>query len=313
MKYVELPLDKIKISDDQPRQDFNEESLKQLAESIKEVGQLQPIIVQKKGDEYVLISGERRYRAISGENDRKKIAAVILENKLNEETLRQIQLIENLQRQDLNPLERAVSIQRFIDDNQLTKKDASEKLGVPRTTLTEWLNILEVGEEYQKEVLDDDSPLSLSHISLAKALANRTGDPTKKKSLLNSILQYNLSRKETKNVINLFHNYLHMSMKEATAAILLKREKQKMYEKMKKQKGGNNSQNPVKSMINSLSNTGERIEDVMEEVGNLDEDEEETVLNHFLYIYQLMEIMIPEVGEYEVEELIQKIKEGSIN
>ena len=313
MKYVELPLDKIKISDDQPRQDFNEESLKQLAESIKEVGQLQPIIVQKKGDEYVLISGERRYRAISGENDRKKIAAVILENKLNEETLRQIQLIENLQRQDLNPLERAVSIQRFIDDNQLTKKDASEKLGVPRTTLTEWLNILEVGEEYQKEVLDDDSPLSLSHISLAKALANRTGDPTKKKSLLNSILQYNLSRKETKNVINLFHNYLHMSMKEATAAILLKREKQKMYEKMNNQKGGNNSQNPVKSMINSLSNTGERIEDVMEEVGNLDEDEEETVLNHFLYIYQLMEIMIPEVGEYEVEELIQKIKEGSIN
>ena len=310
MEFQKIPLDKIKVSDTQPRQNFDEERLSQLAESINEVGQLQPIIVQKKGDYYQLISGERRYRAIKGERD--KIAAVILEDDLQEENLRQIQLIENLQRQDLNPLERAVSIQGFIDDNDLTKKDASNKLGVPRTTMTEWLNILDVGEKYQQEVLDEDSPLSLSHISLAKALANRTGDPTKKKSLLNSILKYNLSRKETKEVIDLFHNYLHMSMEEATAAVLLKREKQKMYEKMSEKNESSNKQNPVRGMIKSLSNTGDKIEKVMSKVGRLNDEEEEAVLDHFLYIYQLMEIMIPDIEKFEVEELIQKIKKGSM-
>jgi ParB family chromosome partitioning protein len=312
MKYVEIPLDKIKLSKEQPRQEFDEERLKQLAESIKEVGQLQPIIVQKKGDEYTLISGERRYRAIKKEKARKKIAAVVLEGELKKENLRQIQLIENLQRQDLNPLERAISIQRFIDDNELTKKDASKKIGVPRTTLTEWLNILDVGENYQKEVLDEDSPLSLSHITLATALANRTGDPTKKKSLLNSILQYNLNRRETKQIIDLFHNYLHLGMDEAVAAVLLKRERQKMYEKMNQDDKDRNAKNPVKTLINSLNNTGEKIEEVMAEVGSLDKDEKETVLDHFLYIYQLMEIMIPGVEKYETDELIQKVKEGSL-
>ena len=207
MQLSNLSISDIKIEEGQPRKLFDEEKLKELANSIKEVGQLQPIIVKKDGEKYQLISGERRYRAIKNKGTQDKISAVILDEDLTESTIHQIQLVENLQRQDLNAVERAQSIQKFIDSNNLTKKDAAKKLGVPRTTLTEWLTILEVDKKYQDEVLDDDSPLSLSHISLARGLANKTGDPTKIKSILNNVLKYNLSRKETKEIIKLFQNY----------------------------------------------------------------------------------------------------------
>lgn len=312
MNFANISLDQIEAGTGQPRQEFDQERLIELASSIKEVGQLQPIIVKKIDDRYLLISGERRYRAIKDEGGKDKIAALILDQDLREDTLRQIQLVENLQRQDLNPLERARSIQKFIDDNNLTKKDAGEKLGVPRTTLTEWLNILEVEPPYQKEVLDEDSPLSISHISLARGLANRTGDPTKLKSLMNKIIKYHLSRRETKEIVDLFHNYLYMSMDEAVAAILLKRERQKMYDKLHKNKN-NNSTKPVKTLLSSLNKAGKNIEKVMAEVGKLKEDQKETVIDQFLYIYQLMEIMIPDIAEKDLKKLIDNIKQNNRN
>lgn len=312
MEFENIPLSDIKIDEGQPREEFDEERLKQLANSIKEVGQLQPIIVKKIGENYLLISGERRYRAIKENGKKDKIAALIFSEDIKEDTLRQIQLVENLQRQDLNAIERAKSIQRFIDDNNLTKKAASKKLGVPRTTLTEWLTILEVQERYQKEVIKEDSPLSLSHISLARGLANKTGDPSKTKDLLNSVLKFNLSRSETKEIIKLFHNYLHMSMDEAVAAILLKRERQKISKKLNEENGKSSSK-PVKTLINSLNKTGQNIEKVMSEIGNLEQEQQEDVLDQFLYIYQLMEIMIPKIKEENISELIEKIKIENFN
>lgn len=307
MEFEYIPLSDIKIVEGQPREEFDEERLKQLANSIREVGQLQPVIVKKDKNKYRLISGERRYRAIKENGKKDKIAALIFSENITQDTLHQIQLVENLQRQDLNALERAISIQRFIEDNDLTKKAASKKLGVPRTTLTEWLTILEVDEKYQKEVIKEDSPLSLSHVSLARGLANKTGDPSKTKSLLNNILKFNLSRSETKEIIKLFHNYLHMSMDEAVAAILLKRERQKISKKLNKDNGKSSSK-PVKTLVNSLNKTGQNIEKVMSEIGNLDKKQQEDVLDQFLYIYQLMEIMIPKIKEENVNELIEKIK-----
>ncbi|HKL76034.1 MAG TPA: ParB/RepB/Spo0J family partition protein [Halanaerobiales bacterium] len=312
MEFENIPLNDIEIDEGQPREEFDEERLKQLANSIKEVGQLQPIIVKKNGEKFSLISGERRYRAIKENGKKDKIAALIFSEDIKEDTLRQIQLVENLQRQDLNAIERAKSIQRFIDDNNLTKKAASKKLGVPRTTLTEWLTILEVQERYQKEVIKEDSPLSLSHISLARGLANKTGDPSKTKSLLNNVLKFNLSRSETKEIIKLFHNYLHMSMDEAVAAILLKRERKKISEKLN-ENNGKSSSKPVKTLINSLNKTGQNIEKVMSEVGNLGQEQQEDVLDQFLYIYQLMEIMIPKMKDENISELIEKIKIENFN
>jgi len=228
MEFVKIPLQEIEIDTGQPRKDFDQKSLKQLANSIKEVGQLQPIIVSKKDDGFLLVAGERRYRAVKKNNKKGEIAAVILEEDTDE---KQIQLIENLQREDLNALERAKSINRYIKENELSKKAASKKLGIPRTTLTEWLYILEVKPFYQQAVLDEDSSLTLSHISLARGLASRTGDPSKLQDLLDGVLKYNFSSSETKEIVDLFHDYLHLSMEEAFDTILLKRE-QKKYDKI---------------------------------------------------------------------------------
>jgi ParB family chromosome partitioning protein len=257
MKYKEIALSEIESRPEQVRQDFSKKRIDSLAKSIAEVGQLQPIVVQKKDDHYLLIAGERRLRAVK--KDRKdKIAAVIFEEDISPDKFRQIQLIENLQRQDLNPLERAISINKFIENNNLSKKDAAEKLGVARTTLTLWLNILEMKEKYQKEVLKEDSPITLSHLSLAHALSSKTGDPNKANQLLDAVIKYNMSRKETQAVIDLFYKYLHIPMDEAVSAVLLKRERLKMKDYWDEGSRGYN-RNPVSKLFRSFSNINDNL------------------------------------------------------
>lgn len=306
MIVVTIPVNRIRISKKQPRQFFNEESLKQLADSIQEVGQLQPVLVMKKDDNYLLIAGERRLRAIK-KNKEKMIAAVILEEDTTEEVLRQIQLIENLQRENLNPLERAISIKHFIDENSLTKKEAGEKLGVPRTTLTEWLNILDVPDKYQQAVIDEDSPLSLSHITLARGLVSRTGDPTKLKQLLDNVLKYNLSRVETKEITEIYNRYLHISMEEALAAILLKRERQNLLNRVATRNNGKSDSKNLGNLITSFNNLGNILEKTMERVGTIEKDVKNDLVEEFLYIYQLLGIMIPELKDDKLETLVEAI------
>lgn len=306
MKYKEIALNDIKSRPEQVRQDFSEERITSLAKSIAEVGQLQPIVVQKKEDHYLLIAGERRLRAVK--KDRKdKIAAVIFEDDISPEKFRQIQLIENLQRQDLNPLERAISINKFIEANNLSKKDAAEKLGVARTTLTLWLNILEMKEKYQQEVLKDDSPITLSHLSLAHALASKTGDPNKANQLLDAVIKYNLSRKESQAVIDLFYKYLHIPMEEAVSAVLLKRERLKMKDYWD-DGTKNQNRNPVRKLFRSFSNINDNIEEFMEEEGNIPEEDRSDLLDEFLYLYQIMGILIPDLKDKDLKSLMKELK-----
>ncbi|PUU87127.1 MULTISPECIES: ParB/RepB/Spo0J family partition protein [Halanaerobium] len=306
MKYKEISLREIESRPDQVRQNFSEARIDSLAKSIAEVGQLQPIIVQKKDNHYLLIAGERRLRAVKKE-EREKIAAVILEAEVSPEKFRQIQLIENLQRQDLNPLERATSINKFMEANNLSKKDAAEKLGVARTTLTLWLNILEMKEKYQKEVLKEDSPITLSHLSLAHALSSKTGDPNKANQLLDAVIKHNLSRKETQEVLDLFYKYLHIPMEEAVAAVLLKRERMKMKEYWDVD-SDKNSHNPVRKLFRSFSNINDNLEEFMEVEGNLPEEDREELLNEFLYLYQIMGILIPDLKDKSLASLVTDIK-----
>ncbi|MFW6380913.1 MAG: ParB/RepB/Spo0J family partition protein [Bacillota bacterium] len=306
MEFTRIPVERIRPCPEQPRTNFDEDRLQELAESIKEVGQLQPVIVKKSGDEYLLIAGERRYRAIRDNNQQREIAAVILEDEISDQSLRQIQLVENLQREDLDPMERALSIRDFIENNELTKKEGSNKLGIPRTTLTEWLNILEVKEEYQQAVLDNDSSLTLSHISLSKGLASKTGDPTKQNQLLDAVLKYNLTRNETKEVINLFYKYLHLSMDEAIGAILIKREHHEY--RLDKSEDEDNSQ-PASRLLSLLNRLGESLERIMDEQqGEFSEQARHKLLDEFVYVYQLLEIMVPELKNKSLSQLIEEIK-----
>lgn len=304
MEYKEILVEKIKSRPEQVRTDFSAERIDSLAKSIAEVGQLQPIVVQKKDNNYLLIAGERRLRAVK-KDKKDKIAAVILNN-VSPEKFRQIQLIENLQRQDLNPLERAISINQFMQDNNLNKKDTAKKLGVPRTTLTLWLNILEMKSKYQKEVLKDDSPITLSHLSLAHGLASRTGDPSKANELLDAVIKYNLSRKECQAAIDLFYKYLHLPMEEVVSAILLKRDRLKMKDYWDDDK--NKNRNPVRRLFRSFSNMNDNLEEFMETEGDLAEADQEDLLDEFLYLYQIMGILIPDLKEKDISLLLDEIK-----
>lgn len=305
MKYKKIKVENITSKPEQVRSCFSKEKIARLAKSIAEVGQLQPIVVQKKEKNYILIAGERRLRAVK-KDKQDKIAAVIFEEEISPEKFRQIQLIENLQRQDLNPLERAISINKFIEDNNLSKKDAAQKLGIARTTLTLWLNILEMKKKYQKEVLKEDSAITLSHLSLAHALTSKTDDPNKANQLLDAVIKYNLNRKETQAVIDLFYKYLHIPMEEAVSAVLLKRERKKIKDYWRKE-NKKSTGNPVRKLFRSFDNINDNLEEFMEKEGNLKENDKEELLDEFLYLYQIMEILIPDLKEKSVKNLLNTI------
>ncbi len=138
-KIKELKLIEIEPNKTQARKKFNEESLNELAESIKTYGIIQPIIVEKKDDYYSIIAGERRWRAA-------KIAGLteipcIIRNE-DEQRVKEISLIENIQRENLNPIEKALGYRELIDNYNLKQQELADKLGISRTNVTNTLRIL---------------------------------------------------------------------------------------------------------------------------------------------------------------------------
>ena len=177
---------------------------------------------------------------------------------------------------------------------------------MPRTTLTEWLNILEVERRYRLEVIDEESPLSLSHITLAKGLVTRTSDPTKMNKLLDGVLQYKFSRKETKEIVEIIYRYLHIPMDEVFRAILLKREHTKILKN--NEEGGKSERDPVKLLLRSFGNLSNNLEETMSKVGILDKEDQKHLMDEFLYIYQILEIMIPELRHRNLDDMVEELK-----
>ena len=145
-------VEKIKILEiepnrDQPRKKFDEESLEELANSIKEYGVIQPIIVNKKDGYYQIIAGERRWRAAKKAGLTEMPCLVRTES---EQTNREIALIENIQRKNLNPIEKAMGLRQLLDDYSLTQQALADKLGMSRSALTNTVRILNL----DKRVID---------------------------------------------------------------------------------------------------------------------------------------------------------------
>jgi len=291
-----IPVERIRVKREQVRESFDEDRLNMQAESIAQFGQLQPVIVQKDGQDYLLIAGERRLRAVM-QNQEEEIAAVVLSGELSEDKLYQIQLVENIQREDLNALERARAIKKLMDLTGLNKKEISKRLGVPRTTLTDWLNILEVSEKYQQEVLKEDSPLTLSHVSLARALASRTGDPTKMNKLLDGVLKYRFSREETREIVEIVYKYLHIEMEEVFNAVLLRREHKRISREKEILRRVGTRRDPGKLLVETFNDFSCRLEKFIEQVEKIEEEDKIDLLEEFLYICQLMGIMVPEMKD----------------
>ena len=139
-----LKITEVEPNRDQPRKRFDQESLEELANSIKEYGLIQPIVVTKKDGYYSIIAGERRWRAskIAGLEE---IPAIIRED--NERINSEISLIENMQREDLNPYEKALGIRTLIDNYGLSQEVVAKKLGKSRSTIANWVRVLNLDEK----------------------------------------------------------------------------------------------------------------------------------------------------------------------
>lgn len=191
---VEIEIDKIKPNPLQPRKVFDNESLQELAASIQEHGLLQPILVYEdvdNSDEYFLIAGERRLRA-SKIAHKESIKAIIVD--VQEEKLRELALIENIQREDLNPIDLAQSYKELIEDYGITHEELAKKLSKSRTQITNTLRLLELDKNVQKYVLENK--ISQGHAKVLVAL------PKEQQNIIaNSIIGQKLSVHDTENLI----------------------------------------------------------------------------------------------------------------
>ncbi|SHJ40123.1 ParB/RepB/Spo0J family partition protein [Pseudozobellia thermophila] len=195
---VELDIDAIEVNPFQPRSNFNDEALNELATSIRELGVIQPITVRKVDfNKYQLVSGERRYRA-SKLIGLDTIPAYI--RIANDQESLEMALVENIQRQDLDPIEIALSYQRLMDEIELTQEKLSERVGKKRSTITNYLRLLRLDPIIQTGMRDGF--LSMGH---GRALVN-----IEKKSdqiaLYEKIIEQNLSVRETEREVKAYHS-----------------------------------------------------------------------------------------------------------
>jgi len=190
---AELDVDQIDANPFQPRTDFDEMMLRELAESIKSQGVIQPVTVRKMGREhYQLIAGERRLKA-SKMAGLKTIPAFI--RVANDEQMLEMALIENIHRQNLNAIEVAISYKRLIDECDLTQEQLSEKVGKNRTTITNFLRLLKLPPEIQ--IALRDGTISMGH---ARALLSVEQEATKLR-LLKLILDEGLSVRQIEQMV----------------------------------------------------------------------------------------------------------------
>ena len=188
--FVKLSL--IEPNREQPRKDFREEQLQELADSIKKYGVLQPLLVQKKGDLYEIIAGERRWRAAKMAGI-KEVPVVIRE--YGKQQAIEIALIENVQREDLNPIEEAIAYQRLMQEFHLKQEEIAERVCKNRTTITNSVRLLNLIPEVQQMLME--GLISSGH---ARALLSVT-DPKQQLALAVKIVKEHLSVREIEKAV----------------------------------------------------------------------------------------------------------------
>lgn len=182
-KVVEKPVEqKIKLSliepnREQPRKNFDEEALQELSDSIKQYGIIQPLVVKKNADYYEIIAGERRWRAAKMAG-LKEVPVIIKE--YTEQEIVEISLIENIQRENLNPIEEAIAYKRLLDEFHLKQEEVAKRVAKSRTTVTNSLRLLKLDEKVQQMVIEEK--LTSGHVRALLAIENKNA-------------QYNIAKK----------------------------------------------------------------------------------------------------------------------
>ena len=188
---VELPLTEIRSNPYQPRKEFDEKSLSEFAESIKEHGVIQPIIVKKSIKGYEIIAGERRTRA-SKMAGKTTIPAIIRD--FTDQEMMEIALIENIQREDLNPIEEAEALAKIIETSKITQEEASKKFGKSRSYITNILGLLSLPEKTKQYVRE--GKITMGHARVLSKLS----DEEQINSLANLIIEEGLSVRDTEKL-----------------------------------------------------------------------------------------------------------------
>ena len=195
---IDLDLDMIAVNPHQPRTNFNEETLQELAISIKELGVIQPITVRKLGfNKYQLVSGERRFRASKLLGIKTIPAYVRIAN--DQESL-EMALVENIQRQDLDPVEIALSYQRLINEINLTQEQLSDRVGKKRSTISNYLRLLKLDPIIQTGMRDGF--IGMGH---GRAIIN-IEDQKVQLEIYEKILSNKLSVRETEALVRKYNN-----------------------------------------------------------------------------------------------------------
>lgn len=149
---VMVDIQKVEPNRQQPRKNFDEDSLLELSDSIKQFGILQPLLVQDKKDYYEIIAGERRWRAAKMAQ-MKEVPVIIKE--LTDQEIVEISLIENIQRENLNPIEEAIAYKRLLEEFNLKQDEVAERVSKSRTAVTNSMRLLKLSEKVQQMVIDD--------------------------------------------------------------------------------------------------------------------------------------------------------------
>ena len=189
-----LKITEVEPNREQPRKNFNEDALLELSDSIKQYGVIQPLIVQKKGDHYEIIAGERRWRAAKMAGI-KEIPVIIKD--YSDQQVMEISLIENIQREDLNPIEEAMSYKNLMEEFHLKQDEIAEKVSKSRTAVTNSMRLLKLDKRVQQMMIDD--MISAGH---ARTLIT-IEDPDVQYNIATKIFDEKLSVRETEKMVKL--------------------------------------------------------------------------------------------------------------
>lgn len=194
---VIMDINKVEPNRDQPRKKFDEDALLELSESLKQFGVLQPLLVQERDDYYEIIAGERRWRAakLAG---LKEVPVII--KKLTEQEIMEISLIENIQREDLNPIEEALAYKRLLTEFNLKQDEVAERVSKSRTAVTNAMRLLKLNEKVQQMVIDE--MISTGH---ARALLG-IEDQEKQYTIAQKIFDEKLNVRETEKLVKNLQN-----------------------------------------------------------------------------------------------------------
>ena len=194
---IMVKINQVEPNRDQPRKDFDEDALVELADSIKQFGILQPLIVQKKKDYYEIIAGERRWRAA-------KIAGVkevpVIVKEFTDQEIVEISLIENIQRENLNPIEEAMAYKRLLEEFNLKQDEVAERVSKSRTAVTNSMRLLKLSPRVQQMIVDD--MISTGHARALLAI----DDEEQQYILANKIFDEKLSVRETEKLVKALKN-----------------------------------------------------------------------------------------------------------